>query len=463
MAAIGAAGVSGSNRVYRREEAGGRSVIRVEGTSRKENHAFIVMARHLRSKGLPVPEVYWVSEDEMSYTQEDLGNTLLFDYIAHGRTTGEFSEDEKSMLRQTIRTLAHIQIEGAKGMDWSICYPVACFDRRSVFWDLNYFKYDFLKLYGVEFDEAPLEDDFERLADRLLAVPCDVFMYRDAQSRNVMIRDGKPYFIDFQGGRRGPIYYDVASFLWQAKANYPKELREELVEEFWKERLRVTGYGLRNNGEYADFRAELNEFVLFRLLQVLGAYGFRGLHEGKRHFVESIPFAIRNLKALFEDAEALRKEYPAIKSIVDSLESIDDSRQSIEDSRKLTVTIYSFSFKKGIPEDKSGNGGGYVFDCRSTHNPGKYEQYKLLTGRDKEVIEFLERDGEILTFLDHVYALVDHHVERFLERGFTHLQVSFGCTGGQHRSVYCAEATARHLQEKYGVTIDLIHREHPTV
>ena len=311
----------------------------MEGTNRTENHAFIVMARHLRSKGLPVPEVYWVSEDEMSYTQEDLGDTLLFDYISHGRTTGKFSEDEKSMLRQTIRTLAHIQIEGAEGMDWSVSYPVACFDRRSIFWDLNYFKYDFLKLYGVEFDEAPLEDDFERLADRLLAVPCDVFMYRDAQSRNVMIRDGKPYFIDFQGGRRGPIYYDLASFLWQAKANYPKELREELVEDYWKELSVISGKWKVEGGKFSDFRARLNEFVLFRMLQVLGAYGFRGLHGGKRHFVESIPFAIRNLKALFEDVTELREAFPAIYKIVDSLASSVKSIEPRAKSQALTVTV----------------------------------------------------------------------------------------------------------------------------
>lgn len=126
----------------------------------------------------------------------------------------------------------------------------------------------------------------------------------------------------------------------------------------------------------------------------------------------------------------------------------------------LTVTIYSFSFKKGIPEDNSGNGGGYVFDCRSTHNPGKYDEYKQLTGLDQPVIDFLEKDGEILEFLSSVYTLVDHHVARFLERGFEHLQVSFGCTGGQHRSVYSAQHTAEHIKEKFPtVSIELIHRE----
>ena len=442
---------AGSNRVYRREKENGRSVIRVEGISRAENHAFVTMARHFHGLGLPVPEVYWVSEDEMSYTQEDLGDTLLYDYIAQGRTSGTFSEEEKSMLRQVMRALAHIQVEGAKGFDWSVCYPVPAFDRRSIFWDLNYFKYDFLKLYGVELDEVALEEDFERLAERLLAVPCDVFMYRDCQSRNVMIKDGKPYFIDFQGGRRGPIYYDLASFLWQAKANYPQALREELLEVYLEELAHI-GYAVSRE----DFRETLNHFVLFRTLQVLGAYGFRGLHEGKRHFIESIPFALRNLREVLKEIG----EYRYLNGL-DLLDRLDG--RECPNAPDLTVTVYSFSFKKGIPEDKSGNGGGYVFDCRSTHNPGKYEEYKHLTGKDQEVIEFLEKDGEILTFLDHVYGLVDHHVERFIARGFSHLQVSFGCTGGQHRSVYCAEATAKHLQEKYGVTVELIHREQPTV
>ena len=451
---------AGSNRVYSREEENGKSVIRVEGTSRAENHAFITMAQHFHQLGLPVPEVYWVSEDEMCYIQEDLGDTLLYDYMAQGRTSGTFSDDEKSMLKVVMRALAHIQVEGAKGFDWSVCYPVPSFDRRSIFWDLNYFKYDFLKLQGIEIDEVALEADFERLAERLLAAPCDVFMYRDCQSRNIMIKDGKPYFIDFQGGRRGPIYYDLASFLWQAKANYPQALREELLQVYLEE-LSAIGYPV----SAAEFHKTLNHFVLFRTLQVLGAYGFRGLYEGKQHFVESIPFALRNLQEVLKKTKG---EYPyldlfAKRAKTVSLKEQRPLTQKEQSVPELTVTVYSFSFKKGIPEDTSGNGGGYVFDCRSTHNPGKYEEYKHLTGKDQAVIDFLEKDGEILAFLDHVYALVDHHVERFISRGFSHLQVSFGCTGGQHRSVYSAEATTKHLREKYGITVNLIHREQPTI
>jgi len=463
MATIAA---EGSNRIYSRETAEGRTFIRVQGTSHDENHAFIVMAKHFHKLGLPVPEVYSVSADEMEYTQEDLGDTLLYNYISGGRTSGEFSENEKHMLAKTLRALAHLQVEGAKGLDWSVCYPVPSFDRRSIMWDLNYFKYDYLKLTGTEFSEPLLENDFEKLAEKLLTVPCDVFMMRDCQSRNVMIKDNKPYFIDFQGGRRGPIYYDLASFLWQAKANLPQALREELLDAYLAE-LAKTGYSPIPPRD--SFRQTLNHFVLFRSLQVLGAYGFRGLYEHKPHFIESIPFALRNLNDLFARQPELQTDYPTLFALLQSpcrdimhIVSQDVSQNIL---RPLTITIYSFSFKRGIPADPSGNGGGYVFDCRSTHNPGKYEQYKTMTGLDKPVIDFLENDGEILTFLSHVYPIVDHHVERFLSRGFTHLQVSFGCTGGQHRSVYSAESLARHLREKYkpvygeNLRIEVHHRE----
>ena len=460
----------GSNRVYTREQDGDKTIIRVEGTNRDENRAFVYLARHFASKGLPVPQVLWVSDDEMSYTQEDLGDTLLFDAIKHGRETGCFLPEEKALLERTIRALAHIQIIGAEGLDWSMCFPVPAMDERSVRWDLNYWKYCFLKGTQVEFSEPKLEDDFDRLTEKctFASNPSPVaFMYRDMQSRNVMLKDGQPYFIDFQGGRRGPTQYDVASFLWQAKANIPQALRDELIEAYLDE----------CNGEWAkgriseskeEWKSRLPHFVLFRTLQVLGAYGYRGYFERKQHFLESIPNALRNMQELFAAHNDLREAYPEIYRLATSfqpsaisLQPSVDSHQpsSIENPSELTVTVYSFSFKRGLPADESGNGGGYIFDCRSTHNPGKYEEYKTLTGLDKPVIDFLEQDGEILTFLESVNKLVDHHVERFLERGFSHLQVSFGCTGGQHRSVYCAEHTAQRLKEKYGVRVHLIHRE----
>ena len=455
---------AGSNRQYSRTvDETGRSVVRVVGTCRAENHAFIYLAQHFRCKGLPVPEVYRVSEDEMEYTQEDLGDTLLFDYIRQGRETGCFSEAEKDMLRRVVRLLAHVQTEGAEGIDWSVCYPVPAFDRQSVFWDLNYFKYCYLKATEEEFSEPALEADFHRLADALLACPETGFMYRDFQSRNVMIRNGAPYLIDFQGGRRGPVLYDLVSFLWQAKANFPAALRQELIGEYEDERRLIAT--ARGNGVQPFTQEQIGVFVLFRTLQVLGAYGFRGYFERKPHFLQSIPYALRNASELLELHPALRVAYPEISRVLQALAAAattDDRREHAEQASEMTVTVYSFSFKKGIPEDKSGNGGGYVFDCRSTHNPGRYDAYKHLTGRDKEVVDYLEHDGEILTFLESVYRLIDHHVERFVSRGFSHLQVAFGCTGGQHRSVYCADATARHLRERFpGIHVELIHREQP--
>lgn len=437
----------GSNRVYTRvTDADGKTVIRVDGTNRDENRAFIYMSRHFAALGLPVPKVLWVSEDEMSYTQEDLGDTLLFDSIT------------PILLERAIRALAHIQIEGAKDFDWSVCFPVPTMDERSIRWDLNYFKYCFLKGTKIEFSEPKLEDDFDALVQKLTAnANINTFLYRDCQSRNIMIKDGQPYFIDFQGGRRGPTQYDVASLLWQAKANIAPALREQMIDAYLDELKK-----LQPDLDEHEWRTALPHFVLFRTLQVLGAYGYRGYFERKQHFLESIPNALRNLKEIFTQNPILQQEYPTLFLLSNQLSIPTVDRRSTDSQSQheaLVVTIYSFSFKRGIPVDESGNGGGYVFDCRSTHNPGKYEEYKHLTGLDQPVIDFLEQDGEILTFLESVDKLIDHHVERFLERGFTHLQVSFGCTGGQHRSVYCAEHLAKHLKEKYDVLIELNHRE----
>ena len=439
---------AGSNRKYFRLK-GKESLIGVYGTSTEENRAFIYMARHFSQKGLPVPRILAEAADQSAYLQDDLGDISLFQFIKQGRESGNFSDEETNILKQTIRLLPQIQFEGSKDMDFSYCYPLATFNRRSVLWDLNYFKYCFLKATGLEFQENLLEDDFERMADTLLQIEPQVFMYRDFQSRNVMIREGKPYFIDFQGGRKGPFYYDVASFLWQAKANYPDSLRQELLDEY------LDALRPYHAIDKEQFLTTLRHFVLFRTLQVLGAYGFRGYFEKKAHFIQSVPYAIENLRQLLETDFP---EYPYLCLMLRKLTELPQFA-SIRNRRKLTVRVMSFSYKKGILEDPSGNGGGYVFDCRAVHNPGKYEQYKQLTGRDKPVIDFLEQDGEILQFLEHVDALADAHVQRFLERGFTNLSICFGCTGGQHRSVYSAEHVAHHLNEKFGVRIRLIHRE----
>ncbi len=443
---------SGSNRRYFRlsDSDGGKSLIGVLGTSVEENNAFIYMARHFAEKGLPVPEVLAVSDDRMAYIQTDLGDTLLFNEIEKGRLTRSFSVHEKDVLARTIRLLPDIQFGGAEDMDFSVCYPAVEFDERSIMWDLNYCKYCFLKATGIEFKEDKLEDDFHALSDVLMeSAQGNTFMYRDFQSRNVMIRDGEPWFIDFQGGRRGPFYYDVASFLWQAKANLPESLRHELLEEY----LKSLNKYLTISGE--EFHARLRHFVLFRTLQVLGAYGFRGYFEKKPHFMQSVPFAIANLRALLHEPY---NEYPYLNELLHRLVNLKQFTDEIGGHR-LTVRVLSFAYKKGIPNDTSGNGGGYVFDCRAINNPGKYEHYKQFTGLDANVIKFLEDDGEVLTFLDHCHELVDASVQRYLERGFTNLMVAYGCTGGQHRSVYCAQHTAEHIARKFNVKVELVHRE----
>lgn len=447
---------SGSNRRYYRIESEDKSasLIGVQGTSRDENHAFLYMAEQFMQKGLNVPKVMAVSDDEMNYVQQDLGNVLLFDYIAEGRKTGVFSQKEKDMLRETMRALARFQIKGAEAFDFNQCYPQPEFNLRSILWDLNYFKYCFLKATGLDFQEDKLENEFERLAYILLQNRMNAFMYRDFQSRNVMVyteKDGSevPYFIDFQGGRRGPVFYDVASFLWQAKANFHPDLRAELVEVYLSELQKYMSV------DREVFYETLKHFVLFRTMQVLGAYGFRGYFEKKPHFLQSIPFAIDNLRHLLKDAT---EDYPYLIEVLQKMTEMKQFKD-VGVRKPLVVRVLSFSYKKGIPADPSGNGGGFVFDCRAVNNPGKYERYTHFTGMDEPVIEFLEEDGEIQPFMEQAFQLVDFSVKRYMDRGFQNLMVSFGCTGGQHRSVYAAERMAEHINQKFGVEVQLIHRE----
>lgn len=446
--AIEALPTSGSNRKYYRLQSDNISLIGVHGESIEENHAFICLARHFRDRGLNVPEVLAVSDDEIFYLQQDLGDTILFDFIKGGRLTGVFSHQEKELLHKTISALADFQVKGAQELDFNVCYPLSDFNNRSVMWDLNYFKYSFLKTTGMDFREDLLENDFEKLAGILLEDKSDTFMYRDFQSRNVMLVDNTPYFIDFQGGRKGPIYYDVASFLWQAKANFPSELREDLIKTY------VASLSKYKQVDETEFHNRLRQFVLFRTLQVLGAYGFRGYFEKKPHFIQSVPFALNNLRELLSERFS---EYPYLETILREMVNL----QQFADTRKreLEVRVYSFAYKKGIPNDVSGNGGGYVFDCRAINNPGKFERYSNVTGLDEPVIKFLEDDGEMVDFLDNIYPLVDRHVKRYMERNFTNLMISFGCTGGQHRSVYAAQHVAEHIHKKFGVKVSLVHRE----
>ena len=439
---------SGSNRRYYRLKRDDVSIIGVYGQSKEENHAFIELSRHFQKQRLNTPRVLAVSDDEMFYIQEDLGDAILFDAIKAGRLTGVFSTEEKELLHKTITQLADFQVLGAKGLDFSVCYPQAEFNNRSVYWDLNYFKYNFLKTTGMEFQEDLLENDFDKLAQHLLQDESDTFLYRDFQSRNVMLVDDCPYFIDYQGGRKGPVHYDVASFLWQAKANFPDDLRDELIQTY------IVSLKKYREVDEAQFVKKLRLFVLFRTLQVLGAYGFRGYFEKKPHFIQSIPFALNNLRDLLKDGF---DEYPYLSEILNEMVNLKQFADT--QKRELEVRVFSFAYKKGIPNDTSGNGGGYVFDCRAINNPGKYERYNNVTGLDEPVIQFLEEDGEILKFLDHIYPLVDSHVKRYKERGFTDLMISFGCTGGQHRSVYAARKTAEHISKKFGIKVSLVHRE----
>lgn len=441
-------GVSGSSRRYFRLSGAGSSLIGVIGTDEAENRAFITIARHLRGKGIHVPEVLAVSSDGLYYLQEDLGSVSLFDAIAQGRNAGgEYSESERELLCSAIAALPRIQFEGAKGMDWSVCFPDREFNSRMVRFDLNYFKYCFLKTSGASFDEIRLQDDFDRLEEDLLACPSDCLMYRDFQTRNVMLKDGEPWFIDFQGARKGPLWYDVASFIYQARSRFGAELCDELVDAYlealkpWRDIPK------------AEFMSTLRIFALFRMLQVLGAYGFRGRFEKKAHFLESIPFAMAGLRELLSEPFS---RYPYLSEL---LLKIAQETASEPMEGPLEVRIFSFSFRKGIPEDESGNGGGYVFDCRGIPNPGRYERYKHSTGMDADVSTFLESKPEARRFIDNVISIVEPHVENYIERGFTSLQVSFGCTGGQHRSVWCAEKLARALRSKYRIKVVLHHIE----
>ena len=440
---------SGSNRRYFRLKGDGISIIGAVGTNLQENHSFIYLANHFKEKGLRVPTVLAVSEDGSAYIQEDLGDQVLFGMVAQGRESGFYNSEEIALLKRAIEELPRIQFTGAEGLDWKNCYPQEAFDARMVDFDLNYFKYCFLKATGLEFNEVLLQDDFEKFKADLLLDNDNTFMYRDFQARNVMIKDGEPWFIDFQGGRRGPIYYDVASFIWQARSRFPEDLKQELIGAYLKA---LQAY---KQEDEAYFRRRLRLFVLFRTMQVLGAYGFRGYFEKKPHFLASVPYALSNLRKLLQTPFT---DYPYMNDLLTKMASMPELNEIAQDHR-LSVHIYSFAYKKGVPADTTGNGGGYVFDCRSVNNPGKYEYYRQFNGMDPEVIKFLEDDGEIFTFLDSVYKLVDAHVKRFMERKFTNLQVCFGCTGGQHRSVYSAEHLARHLMDKFDVKVTVTHRE----
>ncbi len=443
---------SGSYREYCRLQNNKRSVIGAWNNDVNENTAFLSFTSHFRKNDLPVPEVYAVGSDLKNYLLEDLGNVTLFDFLSSTREKEGFSETIISQYNKVLKVLPKIQIIAGKNIDYSVCYPRAAFDKQSMMWDLNYFKYYFLKLAKISFDEQALEDDFQTFSDYLLSADSDYFMYRDFQSRNVMLKNEEVYFIDYQGGRRGALQYDLASLLYDGKADIPQTIRQQLFEKYLSELKKYIEV------DETEFTAYFNGFVLIRIMQAMGAYGFRGFYEKKEHFLKSIPFALKNLELLMEKVQ-LPVELPELFNVLYQLIRSEELKEIGRVSNDLIITVTSFSYKSGYPNDTSGNGGGHVFDCRAINNPGRYPEFKTLTGRDLEVQEFLEHNSEIGIFMNGVKLIVDQSVKNYLERGFTRLSVSFGCTGGQHRSVYAAEKLAEHLKNNFPVNVVVNHRE----
>jgi aminoglycoside/choline kinase family phosphotransferase len=446
---------SGSPREYFRIAGSDTTVIGAINLDREENEAFISFSKHFRSKGLAVPDIYLVDLENHAYLQEDLGEMTLFDYLFKVRKHGGFPGELKEVYKSVLTELQKFQIDGAQGLDYSVCYPRSSFDRQSMQWDLSYFKYYFLKLAGIPFNEQDLENDYNTLIEYLLAQDANYFLYRDFQSKNVMLRDGRPFFIDYQGGRKGALQYDVASLLYDSKADLPPHVREELLEHY------INGLISYPSVDPDRFRTSYYPYVLIRIMQAMGAYGFRGFYEKKTHFLQSIPYALNDLKWILENV-SLPIQIPTLLKVYKRLitaPKLKRFKDKGDRTSTLTVHINSFSYKHGIPDDSHGHGGGYVFDCRVMTNPGKEEAYKCLTGKDKEVIEFLNQQGDVNEFLSPAFSLVDMSVDKYEERNFSHLMVSFGCTGGQHRSVYCAERLAEHLRESQNVQITLWHRE----
>jgi aminoglycoside/choline kinase family phosphotransferase len=445
---------SGSYREYARLRSETFSVIGTFNSDVRENNAFLSFSVHFRKCGLPVPEIYCISDDKTLYLQEDLGSVTLFDFIGSVRLTEGFSRTITDVYKRVLSLLPDIQVTAGKELDYSVCYPRSAFDKQSMMWDLSYFKYYFLKLARIPFDEQLLEDDFEKFTAYLLSADSNYFMYRDFQSRNVMLRGDDVFFIDYQGGRKGPLQYDLASLLYDGKADIPASAREELFEYYLDALEKIIPV------DRYEFMRFFRGFVLIRIMQAMGAYGFRGFYEKKTHFLKSIPFALDNLESLLKKVD-FPIELPELVKVLHSVAHSSFLRSIGRKEHTLTVSITSFSYKKGMPEDPSGNGGGFVFDCRAIHNPGKYQEFKRLTGKDAEVAQFLEDKSEMPDFIQGVTVIIELSVKKYIERAFNHLAIGFGCTGGQHRSVYAAEKIASWLEQNYPVNVVLVHRELP--
>src|SRR2546421_3935632 len=202
---------------------------------REENAAFLEFSKHFRRHGLPVPEIYAEALDHGAYLEEDLGDTTLFEFLSKNRAGESIAPQVVEAYRKVVAVLPRFQVEGGRDLNYNVCYPISSFDRQSIAWDLNYFKYYFLRLAGIPFNEQALEDDFGRLTDFLLSAPRDYFLYRDFQSRNIMLRGSEPFFVDYQGGRKGALQYDIASLLYDAKADLPPQLRQQLLDHYLDE------------------------------------------------------------------------------------------------------------------------------------------------------------------------------------------------------------------------------------
>jgi aminoglycoside/choline kinase family phosphotransferase len=438
----------------------GRQIIRLSNESntaigivygvREENFAFLEFSKHFRKHGLPVPEIYGEDLDHGVYLEEDLGNTTLYEFLSKNRNASTIAAPVVEAYRKVVAILPRFQVEAGRDVNYEACYPIGSFDRQSVAWDLNYFKYYFLRLAGVPFNEQALEDDFGRLTDFLMTAERHYFLYRDFQSRNIVLRNGQPYFVDYQGGRKGALQYDIASLLFDAKADLPPELRQELLDHYLDA---LSGY-IKVDRE--AFMKHYYAYVYVRILQALGAYGFRGFYERKQHFLQSVPFAMKNLRWLLHHV-TLPIELPTLMAAFQSMLASEKLQGLAGQAEPLTLRIFSFSFHQGAPKDETGHGGGFVFDGRSLPNPGREERFKPLTGKDTPVIEYLNQQESVHQFLASVMSLVDASVASYRERGFKNLMVSFGCTGGQHRSVYLAEQLAKHFRARNGVEVAVRH------
>src|SRR3984885_3184907 len=419
---------------------------------REENAAFLEFSRHFRRHGLPVPEIYAEDLNQGAYLEEDLGDTTLFEFLSKHRTGEDIAPDVVEAYRKVVAVLPRFQIEAGRDLNYKVCYPRGRFDRQSISWDLNYFKYYFLRLAGIPFSEQALEDDFDSLTTFLLSADCDYFLYRDFQSRNIMLRSGQPFFLDYQGGRKGALQYDIASLLYDAKADLPPELRQQLLD------LYVDTLGGFVDVKREAFLHYFYPYVYVRILQALGAYGFRGFYEREPHFLQSVPYALKNLRWLLHNVK-LPIALPTLMEAFNSMLASEKLQGLASEADSLTVRIVSFSFHRGLPKDESGHGGGFVFDGRSLPNPGREERFKPLTGRDAAVIEYLNQQESVHQFLASGMSLVDASVSEYQRRGFKSLMVSFGCTGGQHRSVFLAEQLAKRLRGRNGVDVVVRHRE----